>query len=82
MGKRKYRATYRDSSYAKNNSKAVCIPVNSCPLPGLVPYNKCMPFIKCGLQKGSSDNKCIICSNSLLAKIEASIKEGKNLISR
>ena len=46
MGKRKYRATYRDSSYAKNNSKAVRIAVNSCPLPRLVPYNKLMPFIK------------------------------------
>ena len=46
MGKRKYQATYRDSSYAKNNSKAVCIAVNSCPLPRLVPYNKLMPYIK------------------------------------
>ncbi|XP_068748992.1 uncharacterized protein [Montipora capricornis] len=46
MGKRKYRATYRDGSYAKKNSKAVRIAVNSCPLPRLVPYNKLMPFIK------------------------------------
>ena len=46
MGKRKYRATYRDSSYAKNNFKAVCIAVNSCPLLRLVPYNKLMPYIK------------------------------------
>ena len=38
-------------------------------------------FCNCGLQKCSTDNKCIICSNSLWAKIEASIKEGKNLIS-
>lgn len=30
----------------KNNSKAVRIAVNSCPLPRLVPYNKLMPFIK------------------------------------
>lgn len=46
MGRRKYRATYRDSSYAKNNSKCVRIAVDSCPLPRLVPYNKLMPFIK------------------------------------
>lgn len=46
MEKRKYRATYRDSSYAKKNSKAVRIAVNSCHLPRLVPYNKLMPFIK------------------------------------
>lgn len=38
-------------------------------------------FCNCGLQKGSTDNKCIICSNSLQAKIEACVKEGKNLIS-
>lgn len=38
-------------------------------------------FCNCELQKGSTDNKCIICSNSLWAKIEASVKEGKNLIS-
>ena len=46
MGKRKYRATYRDSSYRKNNSKATRIVVNSCAIPRLVPYNKLMPYIK------------------------------------
>ena len=46
MGKRKYRATYRDSSYKRNNSKAVRIAVSFCPVPRLVPYNKLMPFIK------------------------------------
>ena len=46
MGKRKYRATYRDSSYERNSSKAVRIVVNCCPVPRLVPYNRRMPFIK------------------------------------
>ena len=46
MGQRKYRATYRDSSYAKNNSEAVRTAVNSYPFPRFVPYNKLMPFIK------------------------------------
>lgn len=46
MGKRKYRATYRDSSYKRSSSKAVRIAVSSCPVPRLVPYNKLMPFIK------------------------------------
>lgn len=30
-------------------------------------------FGNCGLQKGSTDNKCIICSNSLQAKIEENV---------
>lgn len=46
MGKRKYWATYRDSSYQRNSSKAVRIAVNYCPVPRLVPYNRLMPFIK------------------------------------
>ena len=46
MGKRKYRATYRDSSYKRNSAKAVRIVVNCCPVPRLVPYNRLMPFIK------------------------------------
>ena len=46
MGKRKYRAIYRDSSYKRSSSKAVRVAVSSCPVPRLVPYNKLMPFIK------------------------------------
>ena len=40
-------------------------------------------FCNCGFQKASTDNKCIICSNSPPAEIEASVtgKEGKTLIS-
>ena len=38
-------------------------------------------FCNCGFQKDPTDNNCIICSNNLRAKIEASVKEGKNLIS-
>lgn len=46
MGKRKYRATNRESSYKRNSAKAVRIVVNYCPVPRLVLYNRLMPFIK------------------------------------
>lgn len=46
MGKRKYRATNKESSYKRNSAKAVRIVVNYCPVPRLVLYNRLMPFIK------------------------------------
>ena len=48
MGKKKYRAAYRDVSYQKyiDNQKSARIVVNNCSIPRLVPYNKLMPFIK------------------------------------
>lgn len=48
MGKKKYRAAYRDISYQKNvdGIKSSRIVVNNCSIPRLVPYNKLMPFIK------------------------------------
>lgn len=57
MGKKKYRAIYKDLNYKHSSSssnsssstlgrnKALRITVNDCPLPRLVPYNKLMPFI-------------------------------------
>ena len=46
MGKKKYRAAYRDVSYQKSINKSARIVVNNCLVPRLVPYNKLMPFIK------------------------------------
>ena len=46
MGKENIRHLIGIAVMQKNNSKAVSIAVNSCPLPRLVPYNKLMPFIR------------------------------------
>jgi hypothetical protein len=47
MGKRKYRAVYRDSRFKKVGSKYKRIQVNNyISIPKLVPYNRLMPFIK------------------------------------
>lgn len=56
MGKKKYRAVYRDMNYKKHiglkkvlgkkRVKSKRIKVNNCDLPRLVPYNKLMPFVK------------------------------------